>query len=406
MKRPHDRRFGKVGLPAAALLFAAVFSLVAPARGSYPRASAAETDPRVRPGAPAAAPAAAVGQVRRDIDILNTVIRYIKTDYLEVPDPNKSMAGAFEGLVNALDVMSGYLSKPAVAKYGASRTAPLKDVGAIIYKRANAFPLVIGVIAGSPAEKAGVKIGDYLSALDDRSTLVWSLSEINIDLKDTAGAPVKLRVIRETTTKEIPVTRADVNPKALTYAPQTGTAGILKVHHFYAPLAAEAARAVVPQVRGQKVPLVIDLRDCYEGDRAAVQSFLNLFLTGEKAGWFEKKSGDKDILACPNPAPLGGVPVVVWTNQATLGPAEIVAAALQDQGQAKVVGIETPGLASEQELFPLDSGDALLLTTGVYVTASGKKVWGKGVSPDIKIDLAKTATKDYLEKTLALPPGR
>ena len=100
------------------------------------------------------------------------------------------------------------------------------------------------------------------------------------------------------------------------------------------------------------------------------------------------------------------MPLVVWTNQATLGPAEIVAAALKDQRQAKVIGIETPGVASEQEIFPLDSGDALLLTTGVYVTASGQKIWGKGVAPDVKIDLAKTATKDYLEKTLAPPPGR
>ena len=381
MNRPHHRHSLSPRIPAAGLVCAALIALVS-------------------------APPAAFGQVRRDIDILNTVIRYIKTDYLEVPDPRKSMAGAFEGLINALDMMSGYLDKAAAAKFGPGRTAPLKDVGAIIYKRPNAFPLVIGLIAGSPAEKAGVKMGDYLSALDDRGTLVWSVSEINAYLKDTAASPVKLRVIRETTTKEIPVTRADVYPQALTFTPQAGTAGILKIHHFYASLAAELPRAVVPQVRGQKAPLVIDLRDCYEGDRAAVQFFLNLFLSGDKAGWFEKKSGEKDRLACPDPVPLGGVPIVVWTNQATLGPAEIVAAALKDQRQAKVIGIETPGVASEQELFPLDSGDALLLTTGVYVTASGQKIWGKGVAPDVKIDLAKTATKDYLEKTLAPPPGR
>jgi carboxyl-terminal processing protease len=345
-------------------------------------------------------------QVRRDIDILNTVIRYIKTDYLEVPDPNKSMAGAFEGLVNALDVMSGYLDKPAAAKYTASRTAPLKDVGAIVYKRANAFPLVIGVVPGSPAEKAGVKMGDYLSALDDRSTLVWSMSEIKTFLKDAAPGAVKLRVIRETTTKEIPVTRADIYPRALTYAPQAGTAGILTVHHFYAPLAADMTRTVVPAVKALKSPLVVDLRDCHEGDPAVVAAFLNFFLTGDRAGGFEKKTGEKEALACPNPAPLAGLPIVVWANQATIGPAEIVAAALKDQRQAKVIGIETPGLASKQELFPLDSGDALLLTTGVYVTASGRKIWGAGVAPDIAVEPGKTATKDYLAKTAALSSGR
>ena len=220
MNRPHYQHSLSPRIPAAGLVCTALFALVS-------------------------APPAAFGQVRRDIDILNTVIRYIKTDYLEVPDPRKSMAGAFEGLINALDMMSGYLDKAAAAKFGPARTAPLKDVGAIIYKRPNAFPLVIGLIAGSPAEKAGVKMGDYLSALDDRGTLVWSVSEINAYLKDTAASPVKLRVIRETTTKEIPVTRADVYPQALTFTPQAGTAGILKIHHFYA----SARRGVAPRGR-------------------------------------------------------------------------------------------------------------------------------------------------------------
>jgi C-terminal peptidase prc len=379
MNTPKDPRSRTVLRPAAALLILAAVFVAVPDAGA---------------------------QVRRDIDILNTVIRYVKTDYLEVPDPNKSMAGAFEGLVNALDVLSGYLDKAAAAKYAASRTAPLKDVGAIVFKRANAFPLVIGVVPGSPAEKAGVKMGDYLSALDDRSTLIWSLSEINAYLKDAAPGAVKLRVIRETTTKEIPVTRTDVYPRALTYTPQAGTAGILAVHHFYAPLAAEAARTVVPAVKALKAPLVVDLRDCYEGDPAVAAAFLNLFLTGDKAGGFQKKSGEKDVLSCPNPAPLAGIPIVVWTNQATMGPAEIVAAALQDQRQAKVVGIATPGVASKQELFPLESGDALLLTTGVYVTASGRKIWGAGVTPDVAVEPGKTATKDYLAKTTALSSGR
>jgi carboxyl-terminal processing protease len=348
----------------------------------------------------------AAAQVRRDIDILGTVIRYIKTDYLEVPDAKKTMAGAFEGFINALDVLSAYFDKAAVTKYGAARTAPLKGVGAIVFKRSGAFPLVIGVVEGSPADKAGVKLGDYLSALDERSTLNWSLSEIGLYLKDAAPSPVTLRVIRETTTKDIPVTRGDVYPKALTFTAQAGTAGILKVHHLYAPLAAEAARSVVSQLKGRVQPLILDLRDCHEGDPAVVQAFLNLFVSGDKAGWFEKKSGEKAALELPQAALLGSLPVIVWTNQATMGPAEIVAAVLKDRRQAKVVGIETPGLASVQELFPLDAGDALLLTTGVFVTGSGQKIWGKGVEPDVKIDLAKTTAKDYLEKTLALLAGR
>jgi carboxyl-terminal processing protease len=89
-----------------------------------------------------------------------------------------------------------------------------------------------------------------------------------------------------------------------------------------------------------------------------------------------------------------------------MGPAEIAAAVLKDQKRAKVIGTATAGLASRQEIFPLEQGDSLVLTTGVFCLPSGEKLWAKGVTPDVKLDLAKTETKDYLEKTLAATAGR
>jgi len=343
---------------------------------------------------------------RESFRVMERVIGYIKADYLEEPDPKKVMDGAFHGLISSLDVLSGYLDKPAAAVYAAAAKSPIKDIGAILFKQTNAFPLVIGVLENSPAAKAGLRVGDTLSAVDDRSTIGWSLTEAEIRLKDPVGGKVKLRVIRDNATKEIEIERAALYAKPFTVSAQKGTAGVVRIHHFYGPLAAEFRKTVPPGLTAAAGPLVLDLRDCSEGDAAEAAAFLNVFLKSDRIGYFEKKGGVKDDLGCPAAPALETQPLVVWVNQATLGPAEIAAAVLRDQKRAKIVGIATPGLTGRLELFPLDQGDALVLTTAVFCLPSGDKIWGKGVTPDVKIDLRKMETKDYLEKTPGLAPGR
>jgi len=343
---------------------------------------------------------------RESFKVMEQVIAYIKADYLEEPDPKKVMDGAFQGLINSLDVLSGYLDKPTAAKFSTPNKLQLKDIGAVLYKRPNAFPLVVGLLENSPAAKAGLQVGDYLSAVDNQSTLGWSLTEIVIRLKDAGTGKVKLRVIRDNTTKEMDVERATIYGKPLALAAQKGTAGIVRIPHFFPTLTAEFIKTVLPALQGSTAPLVLDLRDCHEGDIAEAAAFLNLFLKAEQIGYFEKKGGAKEPLGCPGSPVLESRPLIVWVGPATMGPAEIAAAVLKDQKRAKVVGTATPGLAARQEIFPLEQGDALVLTTGVFCFPSGEKLWAKGVTPDAKLDLAKTDTKDYLEKTLGLATGR
>jgi len=352
------------------------------------------------PGAPQKASA------RDSFKVMERVIGYIKADYLEEPDAKKVMGGAFEGLINSLDVMSGYLDKPSAAKYAAPNPAQLKDIGIVLFKQANAFPLVIGVLENSPAAKAGLRVGDSLSAVDDRSTIVWSLTEARIRLKDAAGGKVKLRVIRNNATKEMDVERGAIYPQPFTLTAQKGTAGILKIHHFFPGMAAELRKALPGGIAAAAGPLVLDLRDCHEGDPAEAAPFANLFLKADKVGAFEKKGGVKDAVGCPAVPALEAQPLAVWMNQATTGPAEIAAAILLEQKRARVVGLATPGLVGRQEIFPLDQGDALVLTSAVFVPTSGEKLWGKGVTPDVKLDLRKLETKDYLEKTPGLIAAR
>ncbi len=381
MSRTTRNRLLSLGALAAGVLFFWVVRLIRPAV--------------------AATPAAQSGA-----DLTEAVVRLIRADYVEEPNAKTTMEGGFRGLVNSLDALSSYLDKDAVAKRADAALPAYKDLGLILFKRASSFPVVVGLVEGAPAEKAGLRVGDIVTALDDVSTVLQGLSEIRLALKSPEAKPVKVRIVRDNETKEIPVVRGTVYAKPFTFVEQSGTSGILTVAHFHPPLVAELRAGLVPRLAGKSLPLIIDLRSAYEGGNEEALRFVNLFAQAEKAGQIEKRGGVIDILACPEAAPLEGLPLILWIAPSTMGPAEIAAACLRDLRKAKTVGYLTPGLTARQDVFPLPGGDALLLTTGVFLTASGEKIWSKGIVPDVKLDSVRPDRKAYLEKTAGLLPRR
>ena len=339
---------------------------------------------------------------QKNADLVEAVVRLIRNDYVEEPDASKTMRGGFQGMINSLDALSSFLDKAEAQKLADPGRSRFKDLGLIVFKRASSFPVVVGIIEGSPAEKEGIRVGDVISALDDRSTVLQGLQEVRLYLKDALANPVKVRLIRDNQTKEIEVSRGSVYERAYSFRQQAGTAGILTIHHFYPPLVETVKREILPKLTGARGTLILDLRRAFEGENDEARRFLNLFIHSDKAGVFEKKGGVKEPLTCPDAAPLENRAVVVWTDQTTMGPAEIVAACLRSVKKAKIVGLLSPGLAAHQDIFPLPSGDALLLTTGVFVTASGEKIWAKGIAPDVRIDVDQADSKTFLEKTRPL----
>ncbi len=351
---------------------------------------------QIRP-APASAAAPQTGA-----DLAAAVIRLIRADYVEEPNAKTTMEGGFRGMIGSLDVLSSYLDKEAARKRADAALPDYQDIGLILFKRASAFPLVVGVVEGSPAAKAGLEAGDTVSAINDASTILPGLSEIRLLLKSAGADPVKVRIIRNNATKDISVPRGRIYEKSYAFSAQAGTAGVLSPAHFYPPLVDELRKSLPQALAGKTLPLIIDLRYAFEGDNEEARRFINLFVQTEAAGHFEMKGGAKEAMACPDPAPLAGQPLILWVSHATMGPAEIAAACLKELRGAKVVGSLTPGLTARQQAFPLSGGDELLLTTAVFATASGAKVWSKGVTPDVKVEAAVSDRKAYLDKTAGL----
>jgi carboxyl-terminal processing protease len=337
----------------------------------------------------------------RSFALLDRVMTHIRDDYLDQRDPVQTAEGAFRGMLNSLDSLSCYLSRDLTARYlGRSRqdAAP----GLVLYKKYGMFPQVAGMIPGSPAEKAGVLVGDVLTAVGHRNTLTMSLTEIDLLLRGGASEALALKFLRGGETLELTVERVRLFAKPWSFENEAGRPPMLKVHEFAPSLTAGITKELLPRLKTVKGPLVVDLRNCAGGDLDEAVSFVNLFLKAQSIGAFGKEAGGTVDVACPAEAPLAATPLVVWVDQATMGPAELVAGALQEVRKAKIVGLPTPGLVARTELFSLQDESAILLTSAVFALPSGRVLWNTGLTPDAAVPAGDRSEKAFLEKTLRL----
>jgi carboxyl-terminal processing protease len=229
-----------------------------------------------------------------------------------------------------------------------------------------------------------------------------SLMEVNLLLGDREGKPLILKVLRNEKTTDFTVDRALLRPEPIDYETHQSTSGILHIQRISSPCVSEIETKVLPEIKKGKGPLILDLRNCTEGDFEETQKFINLFLKAESYGYFEKKGKEKETVGSPADAPLAGLPLIVWINQGTLGPSETAAAVFKEFKRAKLVGLTTPGLAAKYEFYPLQDGTSVILASAVFCLNSGVKLWGQGAEPDVPVEVDNQSVQSFLEKTQPL----
>ncbi|MFQ6081872.1 MAG: S41 family peptidase [Candidatus Aminicenantia bacterium] len=335
-----------------------------------------------------------------NLSLIGKVIHYVKNEYIEPVRPEQTILNAIRGMLNFLDPISSYLDKDKLAIYQKLETSELADVGLVLTKRFG-YPQIIGIIKDSPAENAPLKIGDYISSIDNVSTYEMSLWEARLSLKGQAGTKVRVKIMGNTSIKEVLIERIKLFMNSFTYQ-RTGKYGLLKIHYLY-PGELVKIRQLITQALSQNIKgLIIDLRNCYEGKIEAGLKLANLFVKEGKFCFIKKKSGETQSFYGQKEQFLTDIPLVLFANQGTMSGAEIFSAILKKFGRAKIIGQPTLGLTSQQNLFLMEDDSAVLLTTGLIYLEPGEPIWGKGVKPDIDIKEEKEIKDPFLKKALAI----
>jgi carboxyl-terminal processing protease len=340
--------------------------------------------------------------------IFEDVVRHIVQDYVEKPDLEKVRVGALRGLTEGLDPYSAYLLPQQVKQYQSNKVMP--DTTGMVIGQYSGFAYVIAVVPGSPAEKAGVRIGDVIEYVDTHATRDLDLYDVKSLLSGSPGSAVELTLINRKTEK-IKVVRGKVPPTPTETRLLESQVGYIKVPILGKGQSEAVESAIKDVVRKGAKSIILDMRGSAGGDLDEGVKVADFFL---KSGTIVKSIGRKDKVLATYEAKsendLTELPVAVIINRTTAGASEIVAAAIMENQRGEVIGERTLfGMGSEQELFPLDDGSALLLTVARYAAPSGKVFMTDGVTPNVEVkraDLAEVepSNEGAQQQTEGAPP--
>lgn len=325
----------------------------------------------------------------------------IKNDYVETVDDKKLITDAISGMLKGLDPHSDYLNEDNFKELREGTSGEFGGLG-IEVGQENGFIKVIAPIDDTPAKKAGIKSGDLIIRLNDKSVKGMSLSDAVKLMRGKPGEAIDVVITREGTPKsiKIKVVRAIIKIKSVKQRILEKDYGYLRISSFQNKTTTSTRDAIAKlkkENKGNINGLVLDLRDNPGGVLTAAVGVSDAFLSSGNIVYTEGRVEDavSSFDATPDDL-LDGAPLVVLVNQGSASASEIVAGALQDHKRALILGTKTFGKGSVQTVLHLDEKTGLKLTTARYFTPSGRSIQAKGIDPDITVEALEFKTRETI----------
>jgi carboxyl-terminal processing protease len=375
-------RRGVVGLALAVTFVVGigVGSVAAPAlggvTGTAPTPSSSSTD---------------FGLIREAWDALHK-------DYVGARDLNDKalIYGAISGMTQAVGDTghTSFLTPEERAARSSGLSGTYVGIGVRIDAASDGLPVVVGVFKDSPAEKAGVTVGEEILAVDGNSTTGRTLDEVAGWVRGEAGSTVTvtLRTGADGPTRDLSIVRADVAVIPVTWAMVPGTHTALIRLEQFSHGASNAVKAALTDAKAAGADrIILDLRGNPGGYVNEAEGVASQFLSSGLV-YIERDAAGNETKHQVSP---GGVatdlPLVVLVDGGTASSSEIVSGALQDAGRAEIVGTTTFGTGTVLGEFPLSDGSALRIGTVEWLTPDGREIWHHGITPDVVVERPSTA---------------
>ena len=319
----------------------------------------------------------------RALTVYSEVLEHVQRDYVDDPNVHQVTSGALHGLLDSLDSQSSYLSPLEYKDYQERNAASYKAGAGLALTKRFGYISVISTLPDSPAQKAGLQLGDVLEKIAGFTTGQMAVEQAQLLLSGDPGTVVKLSVIRrgKTEPRDMEITLAKLPAPKLVEDKVEGDIAYLHVPEFDSGETKHIRDELVQFEHQGAHKLILDLRDCAVGDDQEGISTAQLFLS---SGAITTLKGQTVSPVVSNADPSKVVwtqPVAVLIGNGTAGPAEIVSSAIADNHRGETIGDRTYGTASEQKLISLDDGSAQILNVAAYYTPSGKEIPVDGVTP-------------------------
>lgn len=295
--------------------------------------------------------------------------------------------GLKKGLANSTgNPYTEYLTDDEASDFDSELNGEFSGIGAELSKENNQI-VVVAPISGFPADKAGLRPKDAIIAIDDESTYNMSVTDAVKKIRGEPGTKVVLTISRGEQTKDYEIIREDIVIPSVEYKVIDNKIGYIKISRF-ADDTAELAKKAANELKQQNVKgVVLDLRGNPGGLLDASVAVASQWLDAGDQVVVEKRGSEviKTHLASGE-NPLKGVPAVVLIDEGSASASEILAGALKDNQAASLVGTDSYGKGSVQQLIPLNNGGVIKITIARWYTPNGRNIDKEGIAPDKKID--------------------
>ncbi|MEY4744587.1 MAG: hypothetical protein RL272_532 [Candidatus Parcubacteria bacterium] len=317
----------------------------------------------------------------------------VKERYVEAPPSDvKMFYGAVAGMVGSLgDPYSVFFDPEYAQKFSKELEGEFEGIGAEIGMKQGKLT-VIAPLPGTPADKAGVKAGDRILAIDGIDTTGMLVDDAVSRIRGDKGTPVKLMITREglKEPKEITVVRDKIvveSVKWKTVKAGGKKIGVITITHFNEKTEAKFNEAVRSLLLEDPAGLILDMRNNPGGFLDTAVSVAGEWVPHDVIVVEKFSDGTKKNYASDGKSRFADVPTVVLVNGGSASASEIVAGALQDHAKATVVGEKTYGKGSVQDYSEFADGSALKLTVALWFTPKGRSINKEGITPDVEVKM-------------------
>ena len=325
----------------------------------------------------------------RQLSIFNEVYNRVKNQYVEELTDKELVEKALNGMLQALDPHSSYMNEEVYKEMQVETAGAFGGLG-IEITTDKSFIKIVSPIDDTPAQKAGVQAGDYITHLDGVSVVDMTLKEAIDIMRGEVGSSITLTILRGAENPfDVEIKRDIIKVQSVKHR-FIDNVGVLRISTFNEQTTPGLKKIIKELESSDNPPIgyVLDLRNNPGGLLTESVSVSDIFLEqGEIVSIRGREKKDVQVYSAKKGDLINGKPLIVLINEGSASASEIVAGALQDHDRAVVMGIKSFGKGSVQTIVPIDSG-AIRLTIAKYYTPSGDSIQAVGIEPDIIVPRA------------------